>query len=205
VAPGTASLDSTIAALEEEVGRAPGPRTYAPLSEAYRLTGRFEDAVRVAREGATAHPGHVGIRMVLARALAGSAQTDEARRTYGEVLRLDPGNSEARIALGLLGRKPSTPPAEPTAPRPRAETPGSLSEELAHLSDLFSPRPETGLAERGYELSGIATLTLAEIYARQGFPQRAAEVCEMILERRPDDDAARARLAEYRRSLAALR
>ena len=203
--PETASLDSTIATLEDEVCRAGGPRAYAPLSEAYRLAGRLDDAVRVAREGVNAHPGHVAIRMVLARALGGLGLTDEARETYGDVLRLDPGNSEARIALGLLGRKPAATPPGPATARPRAETPWSLSEELAHLSDLFIPRPETGLAERGSELSGIATLTLAEIYARQGFPQRAAEVCEMILERRPNDDAARARLEEYRRNLAALR
>ncbi len=42
-------------------------------------------------------------------------------------------------------------------------------------------------------------------YARQGLTQRAVEVCELILERRPDDSAARTRLEEYRRSLAALR
>ena len=198
-------LDEAIDGLLQEVEKGHGPRAYAPLSEAYRLEGRLEDAVRVAKEGALACPGHVGIRVVLGRALAESSRAAEARETYEEVLRLDPGNSEARIALGLLGRRPSAPQPDARPALASQAAPGSLSDELAHLSDLFCPRPDTGLPERSCELSGIATLTLAEIYARQGFPQRAAEVCEMILERRPDDSTARTRLEEYRRSLAAPR
>lgn len=198
------TLDAAIDTLERELLDGGGPRAYAPLAEAYRLESRLEDAVRVARAGVQAYPGHVGIRIVLARALAESSQTGDAREAYEEVLRLDPSSSEARIALGLLGRRPTAEPAQ--APRRRPDRPASLSEELAHLSDLFCcPRQETELPGRGGELSGIATLTLAEIYARQGFPQRAVEVCELILERRPDDSTARTRLEEYRRSLAALR
>lgn len=199
----TSTLDSTIDTLERELLGGRDSRAYAPLVEAYRLRGDLDDAVRVGRAGVLAFPGHVAIRIVLARALAESSQAGEAREEYEEVLRLDPGSSEARIALGLLGRRPTAAPAP--APKPRQGGPASLSEELAHLSDLFCPRPDTELAGRGCEFSGIATLTLAEIYARQGFPQRAVEVCELILERRPDDNTARTRLEEYRRSLAALR
>lgn len=199
------TLNEAICTLERELLDGRGSRAYAPLAEAYRLDGRLEEAVRVGRTGAQAFPGHVGIRIVLARALAESARAADAREAYEEVLRLDPSSSEARIALGLLGRRPTAPPPQPTATQ-RPEGPASLSEELAHLSDLFCcPRPDTELAGRGGEFSGIATLTLAEIYARQGFPQRAAEVCELILERRPDDSTARTRLEEYRRSLAELR
>jgi len=198
------TLDAAIDTLERELLDGRGSRAYAPLAEAYRLKGKLDDAVRVGRAGALACPGHVGIRIVLARALAESGQADDAREAYKEVLRLDPSSSEARIALGLLGRRrPAAEPVSPAARRP--DGPASLTEELAHLSDLFCPRPDTEVAARECEFSGIATLTLAEIYARQGFPQRAVEVCELILERRPDDSAARTRLEEYRRSLAALR
>lgn len=196
------TLDSTIDTLERELLDGRGSRACAPLAEAYRLEGKLDDALRVGRAGVQAFPGHVGIRIVLARALAESSQAGDAREAYEEVLRLDPSSSEARIALGLLGRRPTAAP--PPAAKQRPDGPASLSEELAHLSDLFCPRPDTELAGRGCEFSGIATLTLAEIYARQGFPQRAVEVCELILERRPDDSTARTRLEEYRRSLAAL-
>jgi len=197
------TLDAAIDTLERELSDGRGSRAYAPLAEAYRLKGKLDDAIRVGRAGVQAYPGHVGIRIVLARALAESAQADDAREAYKEVLRLDPSSSEARIALGLLGRRPAAEPVSPAGRRP--DSPASLTEELAHLSDLFCPRPDAEIAGRGCEFSGIATLTLAEIYARQGFPQRAVEVCELILERRPDDSTARTRLEEYRRSLAALR
>jgi len=205
LAPERSALDAAIVMLEREVREGRGSRAYASLAEALRTRGRLEDAVRIAREGAVAFPGHVAIRVALARALEESSRAREAREAYEEVLRLDPGSSEARIALGLLGRRAAEPSQEAHAAAARPETPGSLSEELAHLSELFCSRPGTAFGERGAEFSGIATLTLAEIYARQGLPQRAVEVCETILEKRPEDAAARTRLEEYRRSLAAPR
>jgi Flp pilus assembly protein TadD len=129
------TLDSAIVTLERELHDGRGSRAYAPLAEAYRLEGRLDDAIRVGRAGVQAYPGHVAIRIVLARTLAEASQAGDAREAYEEVLRLDPSSSEARIALGLLGRRPTTAP--PPAARTRPDGPASLSEELAHLSDLF--------------------------------------------------------------------
>jgi len=92
--------------------------------------------------------------------------------------------------------------APTTAVEPPSE-PVSLTSELAHLSDLFGPssgNPADG-AVAG-ELTGIATLTLAEIYARQGLPDKAVEVCQQILARDPDHADALRRLEEYERALA---
>ena len=80
---------------------------------------------------------------------------------------------------------------------------GTLSEELAHLADLFEPpRKERVFGETRPGV--IATLTLAEIYSRQGLNQKAAEVCERILEREPDNEEARQRLEEYRKHPASV-
>ena len=76
---------------------------------------------------------------------------------------------------------------------------GTLSEELAHLADLFA-RPVAETDETGAgEPAGIATLTLAEIYARQGLYGEAARVCERILERDPENERVKAALSDYRR------
>jgi tetratricopeptide (TPR) repeat protein len=212
------ALNALIRALESELAERENARAYAPLAEAYRLTGMLDEAVGTATRGATLFPRHVGIRVVLGRALTDAGRTSEAREAYREVITHDPENAEARTALGIRAR----PLAEPTAPERSADggaadagpaprghggfrEQGSLSEELAHLADLFSrpssretPEPDDD------ELAGIATLTLAEIYARQGLFTRAIEICERILERNPGDEQVSEKIEEYRQSLAAV-
>lgn len=198
-----AALKATANDLERRLARERTPRAYAPLTEALRLLGDHEGALRIAREGADAFPEHVGIRIALARALADAGLIEEAAEAYREAARLDPGNPEA--AAALASPSPAAPASE-TANRPegRKPQPGDLAEELAHLADLFTPSSDPEWAS-GEEVSdGIATLTLAEIYARQGLARKAVEVCETVLHRNPEDAEARSRLEEYRRMLAAV-
>lgn len=76
--------------------------------------------------------------------------------------------------------------------------PGSLSEELAHLDELFaSPAHGESGHDTGEEPAGIATLTLAEIYSRQGLTREAVRICETILERQPDNEEAKRALDSY--------
>jgi tetratricopeptide (TPR) repeat protein len=201
-------LTSALGALEGKLSRGESPRALAPLAEAQRLRGQTDEAVRTAQEGLAAFPEHVGIRIVLARALNDAGRGGEARRAYQEVLDRDPANLEAQAYL-----TPSDPPAAPeergpgaeAAERPTEAPAGGLHEELADLANLFSVRrPLDDASEDRDPLSGIATLTLAEIYARQGLFDRAVDVCEAILERSPDDERARARLHEYRREQATV-
>ena len=211
--PQSDDFTARIAELESELARDPSPRIFAPLAEAYRLSGQLDSALETARRGVEAHPDHVGIRIVLARAIVDSEGRERALAVYGDVLTLDSGNLEARAYLDAV-REPADAPAEGAtrgdaaheAPPPAAEDTalygrrpgaGSLSEELAHLADLFVPA-ETNSDEPSLGPSSIATLTLAEIYSRQGLYGKAAEVCERILERDPDNVRAKSALEEYR-------
>jgi tetratricopeptide (TPR) repeat protein len=215
------SLDGVIVTLSEELETRSSPRVYAPLAEANRLMGRADEAVRVAREGLEAFPDHIAIRVVLARALADTGARDDALEVYRGVVTRDRDNLEARAALGLTGDATDGPtgpgPGEILAAAGAAATdapaafeaqpsgePATLSEELTHLADLFSPSPAPGDRAPEDELDGIATLTLAEIYARQGLYTRAIDVCERILAKRPNDEQATERLDEYRKALAAI-
>lgn len=187
-------LEGAVTDLERALREGPSSRVYAPLAEAYRLTGRTEDAVRLARDGLAAFPGHLAIRLVLARSLVDRGDGAEAAEIYREILRDDPQNVEAGAYAGEA-EDVSVPPI----PTEQARA-GTLSEELEHLAELFGDPSDYGETER--QPDGIATLTLAEIYARQGLAEKAVEICETILRRRPDDERATTRLAEYRRSLA---
>ncbi len=229
MAPQYDDFTARIAELESELARDPSPRIFAPLAEAYRLSGRLDNALETARRGIEAHPDHVGIRIVLARTIVDSQGRERALSAYGDVLTLDSGNLEAQAYLDsepepveapVESASTVDPPAEdgataappdeapPTAPeettrsgpRPGA---GSLSEELAHLADLFLP-VDTSSDGPSLGPSSIATLTLAEIYSRQGLYGKAAEVCERILEREPDNEGAKSALDEYRKHPASV-
>ncbi len=226
MAPHNDSLDARIRFLEAEAAENPTSRTYAPLTEAYRLSGRIAEAVRTGRAGVSAYPDHVAIRVALARSLADADEREEALAAYREVLRHDPGNAEAASFVEAAASSVGDPaPHEPgttadaadagdsadagapagAEPRHRTEpgrSTGTLSEELAHLADLFTPAAPSGGGPP--ETSGIATLTLAEIYSRQGLFGKAAEICELILERDPDNERARRALEEYRRRPASV-
>lgn len=202
-------LTSALSALEGARERGESARALAPLAEARRLSGRADEAIRIAEEGLSAFPDHVGIRVVLARALADAGRTGEARGAYREVLDRDPGNLEAQAHL-TTAEQPKRPEAnerrDAAAEEPAETSVGGLSDQLADLADLFSARrPPDDAPDDREQLSGIATLTLAEIYARQGLLDRAVEVCEAVLERRPDDERAKARLHEYREELSTIR
>jgi tetratricopeptide (TPR) repeat protein len=192
----------TIAALRARLEETDSVRAFAPLAEAYRIGGQPSDAVTTARRGLRLYPGHLALRLVLARALADLGEREEAEQVYAEVLEDDPSNVEARAHAGACEAARRDPAAAETSGAAE-EGVGSLSEELAHLSELFvgsggSHRWEPAEAAA----DAIVTITLAEIYARQGLTRRAVEVCEKILARDPDDAVARERLAEYARELA---
>jgi tetratricopeptide (TPR) repeat protein len=221
-------LSARIDELESELASDPSPAVFAPLADAYRLSGQLENALSVARRGIAAHPGHVGVRIVFARVVADLHGPGRAREAYRDVLALDPGNIEAQAFLDAIPELPRPTQELDAAPqglphdvteadtdhadegavtgesslgeeaaRKQATGAGSLAQELAHLADLFQPA-SPGSSAPELEESGIATLTLAEIYSRQGLYDKAAEVCERILERDPHNRKARDALEEYR-------
>jgi tetratricopeptide (TPR) repeat protein len=251
MAPQYDDFTARIAELESELARDPSPRVFAPLAEAYRLSGRLNNALETARLGIEAHPDHVGIRVVLARAILDSEGREKALSAYGDVLTLDAGNLEAQAyrdsapeaveapVASAATERPirenetavappedeavtappeddavTVPPGDDAVTAPPDEAPpsapeetarsgrrsgaGSLSEELAHLADLFLP-VNTNSDGPSLGPTSIATLTLAEIYSRQGLYGKAAEICERILERDPDNEGAKTALDEYRK------
>ncbi len=225
-------LEDAISRLERVFATQRSVRIVAPLAEAYRLERRLGEAEATARDGIRDYPDSISIRVVLARSLRDQGRDTDAREAFREVMRLDPENMEALVFVESTPDPRWESPLEPepavverVEPRPAdpAETtvlteepavaaieataePVSLTSELAHLSDLFGPSAGNPADRDGAgELTGIATLTLAEIYARQGLPDKAVEVCQQILAKDPEDADALRRLDEYERALAESR
>jgi pentatricopeptide repeat protein len=192
------AISDLVGTLERELADRPSPRVFAPLAEAYRMQGRLEDAARIARSGLADHPRHVGVAVVLARVLLDAGRADEAREAYEAVRRLDPANAEASAFLAPSASAEQQPPRAVKADSAPLEGLGTLSRELDQLADLFSVRVTGGHGGADDELDGIATLTLAEIYAKQGLHEKAVEVCERMLERNPGDEEVRGKLEAYK-------
>jgi tetratricopeptide (TPR) repeat protein len=200
VSTGRASIIRTIEELERAVCDSDSPRDFAPLAEAYRIAGRLDDALRTAERGTESFPTHVGIGVVHARILTDLNDFDRARDAYRRVLELDPENAEALSLAGPVDEAPILAAGGEQESAVGRGPAASLAEELAELDDLF-PAPVGTDCENGEseEPVGIATLTLAEIYSRQGLRDEAVRVCESILERQPDNEEARRALDDYLR------
>lgn len=83
-----------------------------------------------------------------------------------------------------------------------AHSPADGIEAGAEVSEAGSPDAGSGdwVEEAEDEGDQVITETLAEIYASQGLHDRAVEVYQRLVERHPEDDRLRARLAELESS-----
>lgn len=213
-----AALDTEIQLLERRYAEDPDGRFFVPLADRYRKLDDLERAEALLREGLQRYPNYVSARIVLGQCLAdagrseeaagefrrvldadpqnllalrnlgrlatAAGQTAEAERWYTELLAVDPMNDDARRALEALT-------VEQEAPLSGAP------DEMSFHAFEDSPEPE-GEIEGGAN-GELATETIAELYSRQGFHDRAADVYRELLRRRGDDPDLRQRLSEAER------
>ena len=78
----------------------PTSRIFAPLAEAYRKAGLVNEAVDIAREGLRIHPGFVGGRVALARALFDQQKFEEVIQELSTIIHDAPDNLAAQKLLG---------------------------------------------------------------------------------------------------------
>jgi tetratricopeptide (TPR) repeat protein len=141
-----------------------------------------------------------------------AGDVDEARKWFGQLLAVDPMNEEARRALDLMSPsatpKVDGPAVTPgTAPRGSPESSATKGPDdgldldfagiddfgfetdevpMVDLDEVFGDRPQRGDA--------VVTETIAELYTRQGFYDRAAEVYRELIRRRGSSDHLEAQL-----------
>ena len=77
----------------------PSSRVFAPLAEAYRKAGLIDEAIDIAREGLRVHPGFIGGRVALARALFDKKAYSEVIGELKPVVRDVPDNLAAQKLL----------------------------------------------------------------------------------------------------------
>jgi tetratricopeptide (TPR) repeat protein len=167
----------------------------------------------------------IALRTLGELAVAGSRR-DEAVRWYEELLGVDPMNEDARRALeslrqsgGEVGEEFRAGAAwwdgEGEAAAPADAVPASMEDDALPLAeeargggyDPFSTGSVSGLeggepALQDPPVAGeVVTETIAELYARQGLVERAAEVYRELIRRRGEVPALQRRLAELEHQL----
>lgn len=86
----------------------PTSRIFAPLAESYRKAGLLDEAIEIARDGLKIHPGFIGGRVALSRALFDKGLYQEVVDELGPIIADVPDNLVAQRLLGdsclMVGR-----------------------------------------------------------------------------------------------------
>jgi tetratricopeptide (TPR) repeat protein len=239
------SLDKEIRILRAQYwsARDPEGRGFAPLAEAYRLQGEFDEAASLVQDGLERLPGFLAGYLVASRIARDRGDLLGARDLLDQALELDAENvvarferatlaleegdregalSDLRIVLDLdplhqdaarrldeiesgseleevlqteSGALPETEVIEPAA----IETAPTMAP--AYLIDLPAPpRLKDGGDSSEPQDDGpdpaLFTRTMGDLYAAQGFLDRAREVYQHLSAKDPDDADLRGRLEE---------
>lgn len=217
-----------MALYQQRLDADPSSRVFLPLAELLRREARHEDARRLLEVGLERHPGFVSALVALAQVLldlgdearAGDALAQVAGRDPDNlvVLRLQAAAAENRddrpAAVSLLERIVRLDPGDfatvgrllaarerlaaalPTAPPP------AVTADVASADATTVDATTVDLA--GEAVGGVVTLTLADLYLRQGHTDRARELLLAIAEAHPDREDVRERLLRLERAEAAV-
>jgi tetratricopeptide (TPR) repeat protein len=218
------SLLGKIAAYTELLAKDPYSTIFVPLSEAYRQMDMLDEAVAVAQQGIMDNPAFAAGYVALGSAFAAQGLQDQAIGEFEKALILDnrhlPALKElAKIkmtrqdsagarelleqAKAIKGNDPevlklvaAVAPSQPAAAAPVAspapEPPVPAPAPSFEIDEVQETVSAPSLAGKGVE--PIATATLAEIYIRQGLPQKALKVYRDLLKLEPHNDQLRQKL-----------
>jgi tetratricopeptide (TPR) repeat protein len=80
---------------------------YAHAAHTYTLTGKFEEGVKISKEGLSCYPNNVLLLARLAMIYAAWGRDEEARSSAQDVLRIDPKFSAQRYARSMTYKDPA--------------------------------------------------------------------------------------------------
>ena len=112
------------------------------MGESYRIAGDYSSALRVFQRAAIENETHVASRLALGQIYQRLGATDGAIEYYGQVLKLEPENTDAQLGLGQMMVLSNQP----------LESVAYLEEVAAKSSDNYKIYNSIGLA---YDLQGL--------------------------------------------------
>jgi len=177
-------------------------RVFAPLADAYRKNGEIDRAIEIIEKGLEKFPQYASAHVILGKCFYDKGASERAKGEFSRVLELD---GENMVALKFMGdillaedkrqeaaecyrRILAVDPTNETVARALKEMEASFVVREIDLADAKSVRDE-----RPREL---ATMTLAGIYAAQGYYNKALRIYREVLGREPDNREAKEMVAK---------
>ena len=190
-------LKAEIKLLQERYDRAPESRIFAPLADAYRKNGDVDEAIELCDKGLESYPDYASAHVILGKCFYDKGATERSRAEFERVIEID---SENMVALKFMGdilmaegdRDESTSfyrrilAIDPTNEEVSGKLKGLENEFREREIDLGN----ADTVKKAGQPGELATMTLAGIYAAQGYYNKALKMYEEILEKERDNTEA---------------
>ena len=160
----------------------PGSPALLFLSRDYLNKGIAGPALVLAQRIRTAHPYHLEASVLAAKALIMQNKNEAARELISTTLKsledLTPVLKELAGLVGQFGDE-------------------QIANGIGRAADLISPSETPDAVEpQDDEGEAVPTETLADLYLKQGFKDKALEIYRKLLKTRPDDEDLMAKIRE---------
>ncbi len=177
------------------------------MADAYRKQGNLEDAFDVCKKGLEKHPTYTSAHVVLGRIYQEQSKVEDAAAEFKKVLELDPENLMAHSLLGsiYMAKNDYQTAIEEyqkilTLNPDDEETQISLKQAIVKASGeqkVLKENPKEILVEKKAGVKeSTASLTIAELYLKQGHIDKAVEVYQELLANDPQNLMLRQKLSD---------
>ncbi|MBN2071364.1 MAG: tetratricopeptide repeat protein [Candidatus Krumholzibacteriota bacterium] len=184
------NLSDEIKQLAERYRNAPESRIFAPLADAYRKSGLIDKSIEICEDGLKRFPDYASAHVILGKCFYDKGATERSRGEFKRVLEIDSENMVALKFLGdiLLGEDKKVEAAGYY--RTLLAIDPTNEEILKSLKDIekdFEAKEidleDESRVKKTEQPRELATMTLAGIYASQGYYAKALSMYEDICSR----------------------
>jgi len=224
---GSAAMnDKKSDAHEDVLSAVTGSNYFTQLAEAYRLQGRYEEAIDTCRKGLEKMPDALCGRLILGKCYLEKGMIDQAKQELEKVadgieeclsvykllsqIYLQEKNVDQ--ALEVLRKALYFPPQEEKPKKGLTPLEMDLLQQKTKLRSIpAEPDTQEDLAAHGGTLPDdqakqvMQTDTLAEIYLKQGHPEKALSIYQEILTREPGNTDVQEKYISLQKRLEAQR
>jgi len=183
--------------LQEKYDRSPGSRIFAPLADAYRKNGDVDRAIEMCEKGLEEYPEYASAHVILGKCFYDKGATERSRAEFERVIEIDPENLVALKFMGDILMNEGDRDASISFYRRLLSidpTNEEVSGKLKGLEEEFREREIDLDDEKTVRKTGqpaeLATMTLAGIYAAQGYYNKALKIYREILDSDPGNGEA---------------